>query len=67
MNVNASTKLLRVTEVADRLRLSRQSVYRKIERHDLPALRLGEGTASLRISEDELEAWLARNRIGGTS
>jgi excisionase family DNA binding protein len=67
MSMNETAKLLRVDEVADRLRLSRQSVYRKIERHDLPALRLGEGTTSLRISEDELEAWLARNRTGGTS
>jgi len=66
MSMNETAKLLRVDEVADRLRLSRQSVYRKIERHDIPALRLGE-RASLRIAEDELEAWLARNRTGGTS
>jgi predicted DNA-binding transcriptional regulator AlpA len=48
-----TAKLLRVGEVADRVSRSRQSVYRKIESHDLPALRLGEGTASLRIGRIE--------------
>ena len=40
-NETAVGKLLRVEDVAERLRLSRASVYRKIERDDLPATRLG--------------------------
>ena len=61
MGRNETPKLLRVQEVAERLRLSRQSVYRKIENDELPALRLGNGGA-VRVREDELEEWLERSR-----
>lgn len=47
--------LLTVAEVQARLRISRRTAYRLIERGDLPALRIG---GSVRVDSDELEVWL---------
>jgi excisionase family DNA binding protein len=49
--------LLTVAEVQERLRISRRTAYRLIERGDIPALRIG---GSLRVDSAELEAWLYR-------
>lgn len=53
-------KLLSPAEVALRLGISRPSVYRKIERGEIPAVRLGGpgSSAPLRVPERALEAWL---------
>jgi excisionase family DNA binding protein len=52
-------KLLTVEQVAERLQVSKWSVYRRIEAGELPAIRLGStNRAPLRISERELQAWL---------
>ena len=52
-------KLLKVPEVAERLRVSVWSVYRLVEGGQLPAVRVGSGPrAPIRVSEAELEAWL---------
>jgi excisionase family DNA binding protein len=54
-----AARLLTVAEVAERLRLSVWSVYRMVEREELPAIRLGSGRmAPVRVDEQELEAWL---------
>jgi excisionase family DNA binding protein len=50
--------LLTIPEVARRLGLHRDTVYRKIERGEIPALRLGGGHGPLRVDADELERWL---------
>jgi excisionase family DNA binding protein len=42
-----------VPEVADRLRLSRGTVYKLIRTGVVPAVRLGEGSSSLRVREDD--------------
>ena len=55
-------RLLTVHEAALRLRCSTPTVYRRIAAGELPATRLGNGPAALRISERELEVWLERNR-----
>lgn len=53
------SELLRVSEVAARLRCSPEVVRRKIRSGELPGLRLGSGRrAPLRVPADELEAWL---------
>jgi excisionase family DNA binding protein len=53
--------LLTVGEVAERLKVSRWSVYRRVEAGELPAVRLGSGPrAPIRVDERELEAWLYR-------
>jgi excisionase family DNA binding protein len=51
-----------VHEAPLRLRCSTPTIYRRIATGELPATRLGNGPAALRISERELEAWLERNR-----
>jgi excisionase family DNA binding protein len=50
--------LLTVQEVADRLRLSERQVRRLIAFGRLPAIRLGDKGASVRVDRGELEAWL---------
>jgi excisionase family DNA binding protein len=54
--------LLTVAEAARRLRLSEKTVRRRIRAGELPALRLGDGRAPLRVSADELDAWIAERR-----
>jgi excisionase family DNA binding protein len=55
--------LLRIPEVAERLHVSRASVYRWIEEGRLPAVQLGGRGSPLRILEGELEAWLYSGRL----
>lgn len=50
-------EFLTVPEIARKLRVSRRTVYRAIERGDLSAVRLGE-TGRLRIAGDSVEAFL---------
>jgi excisionase family DNA binding protein len=45
-------------ETAERLRVSRQSVYRAISSGRLPAVQLGGPGTPLRVDELELHAWL---------
>jgi len=47
--------LLTVPETAARLRVSPQTIYRLVERRQLPAMRVG---MQIRIDEAALEAWL---------
>ena len=52
-------KLLTVGQVADRLQVSRWSVYRRVAEGQIPAVKLGTGPrAPLRVDADELEQWL---------
>lgn len=51
------TRLLRVSEVSDRLAIGRTSTYRLIETRELPVVRVG---GSVRVSELELERFIAR-------
>ena len=48
--------LLTVAEVAERLRVSTMTVYRLIQREELPALRIGR---SYRIDQDDLQSYLS--------
>jgi excisionase family DNA binding protein len=48
-------RLLRVREAAERLTVSEQTVYRLIERGELPALRIA---GAIRLDARELEHWL---------
>jgi excisionase family DNA binding protein len=53
---------LTVREVADRLRISQSSVYLLIESGRLAHHRLGARRGAIRVSEDDLAAYLAENR-----
>ena len=59
MHATDSPELLRIPEVAERLNVSRASVYRWIEEGRLPAVRLGPRGSPLRVCSSELEEWLA--------
>lgn len=59
MNTEQRTPLLTVREVAHRLRMHPMTVYRKIDRGEIPAIRLGTGpSAPLRIEEATLRELL---------
>jgi excisionase family DNA binding protein len=62
MHATRSPELLRIPEAAERLNVSRASVYRWIEEGRLPAVRLGGRGAPLRIPEAELGEWLEERR-----
>lgn len=52
--------MLTVDEVAERLGISRATVYRLLERGDVRAYKIGK---SLRFKEDELEAFVDAHRV----
>jgi excisionase family DNA binding protein len=51
-------RLLRPTEVARRLGVHRNTVYRWIEGGHLPAFQLGGAKYAIRVDECELDRWL---------
>jgi excisionase family DNA binding protein len=53
-------RYLTVAEVAEVMRLSRMTVYRFVQRGDLPAVRVGR---SYRVPADALEAYLAAAEV----
>jgi excisionase family DNA binding protein len=53
---------LTVHEVADRLRVSQSSVYLLVESGRLAHHRIGARRGAIRISEDDLTAYLAESR-----
>lgn len=57
-------RLLTPTEVAERLRVGRATVYRLIQAGEIPAVRLNARQGPLRVAEDELGDWLAERRVG---
>jgi len=56
------TPLLTIAEVAEWLRVSRTTVYQLVDSGVLVAHRIGAGRGALRVSEDDLEDYLARVR-----
>ena len=57
MRTETDSRLLRVREVADVMRVSTMTVYRLIHAGELPATRVGH---SYRISQREVDAYLLR-------
>jgi excisionase family DNA binding protein len=60
MHATRPAELLRIPEAAERLNVSRASVYRWVVEGRLPAVQLGGRGAPLRIPSAELERWLGR-------
>jgi excisionase family DNA binding protein len=54
----ATPRLLTVPETAERLRVSRWTVYRRIADGQIPARRLNDGVGPLRVYEHELQEWI---------
>jgi excisionase family DNA binding protein len=63
MPATQAPKLLRISEAAERLNVSRASVYRWIEDGRLPAVQLGGRGSPLRVPAAELEEWLALSHV----
>jgi excisionase family DNA binding protein len=60
-------RLLTVKETAALLDLHPMTFRRKIERGEIPALRLGAKGTSIRVDEAELESWLYADDSSGYS
>src|SRR5215208_3603283 len=60
MHATCSPELLRIPEAAERLNVSRASVYRWVGEGRLPAVQLGGRGAPIRIPAAELERWLGQ-------
>jgi excisionase family DNA binding protein len=60
-------ELLTVAETPARLGLHPMTVRKKIERGEIPALRLGGKGSAIRVDERELEQWLYADDSGGYS
>jgi excisionase family DNA binding protein len=56
--VERDMRLLTVREVAERLNVSINTVYRRIYAGEIPAYRLGGKGTSLRIDPADVGAWL---------
>ena len=59
--MHTEAKYLHVKELAAEWRQHPATIYKKIQRGQIPSIRLGAGTSALRIPVDELEAWLHRD------
>lgn len=57
MNLDAATTLLRPGEVAERLRVSKRTVYRLVEKGELKAVHVGD-SKSLRVRLSDLADYL---------
>jgi excisionase family DNA binding protein len=59
--IDVQRRLLTVSDVAERLGVSRRTVERKIKLGEIPALQLGGNWSPIRVDERELEEWLYRD------
>lgn len=50
--------MLTVNEVAARLKVSKSTIYNAVESGSMPHYRIGVGRGAIRISEEQLEAFL---------
>jgi excisionase family DNA binding protein len=67
MRETRQVDLLRIPEAAERLNVSRASVYRWAHDGRLPCVQLGGQGSPLRIPADELEAWVFDESAGNAT
>jgi excisionase family DNA binding protein len=60
--ISDTDRMLTVKEVAERLRCSAKTVYRRVEKNEFPFAR-HNGTRGWIFSEQGLTKWLARQRV----
>jgi excisionase family DNA binding protein len=58
--------LLKIAQVAERLSLSRSAVYLLVERGELACYRVGPHRGAIRVSEEQLGAYLKGRNEGGS-
>jgi excisionase family DNA binding protein len=57
---------LTVKDVANRLAVSKASIYQLVQRNHLEHVRIGTGRGTIRIKEESLDAYLKRDVSGET-
>jgi excisionase family DNA binding protein len=62
MHATRSPELLRIPEAAEKLNVSRASIYRWISEGRVPAVQLGGKGSPIRIPAAELHEWLNERR-----
>jgi excisionase family DNA binding protein len=62
--MDTKTLLLKPTEVAEQLRISRAKTYALIASHEIPSIRVG---SSVRVSTDALKAWITERTIASSN
>jgi len=60
MDIESRKKLLKVDELARFLNVSRQTVYRLIEKRRIPFIKI---SGAIRFDEDEVRKFLNNNRV----
>ena len=60
MNLQEGIPLLKATEVADILNISRSLVYRLIHTGEIPSIRINQ---AVRVHQDDLYSYIESNRI----
>ncbi len=63
-NYRSVRSLLTLEEVAGMLRVSKTTVYRLVERREIPCWRVGR---SLRFAHEDLTAYLRARRVGSAA
>ncbi len=58
-------RLLTVPEAAERLNVSRGTIYHLCESGDLPHRRVGVGRGRIRFTEEDLQEYLDRKKVAG--
>lgn len=54
-------RLLKASDVAQRLNISRALAYRLIQREDIPVIRINH---AVRVKPEDLEAYISKCRVG---
>lgn len=67
MSAGAAPRLLKVSEVAERLGVGDDWVYERIKRGEIPVVELGDTRKNQRITEPDLAAFIAARTYGGSS
>lgn len=64
MTNNTSEKFLKMADIAERLNVSRSTVYRLIKSGELPAIRIGK---NFRVRPSDLEVYITGARAANTN
>ena len=67
LTIHRGDFVLTIAEVAERLRVSLACAYGLVENGKLSCFRIGLGRGTIRVSEEQLEAYLTRSEKRGTS
>ena len=65
LTIPSGRPLVTAKEIAARLQVTSRWVYEQVDRHGMPAYRLGE--RALRFDPDAVQVWLEARRVGDWS